>query len=302
MGMEMAGEMLIGENSVFGTRMSFQKSVLKNLLDVSEFKTYLKFIQSYKQFVKKVIFYKVKNHFTGENKMITFEEKLHSEVIEEITLAIKKAEQDSKKNDIKGFIENICKELEIKLVFPKDVVDKISTLNNANQQKFTESLQCSVKDMDKLLKTSFQERDFQSKIDCLQTKPQDVLFNRVWGCGKPCPFCEAPCEAGGGAHTEHFVSIHRPKGLGCYGFDDSKKLVTDICTSLVHSDKCFKCLDTNDQWHPYKEYKIIYLDWRIDPDPSIKASLYWKYVMTSFINWLINSGDFICQSHVDSVT
>ncbi|KAL0182021.1 hypothetical protein M9458_021396 [Cirrhinus mrigala] len=283
LGMEMAGKMVIGENSaVFGTRMSFQNSVLKNLLDESKFEKYFHFIGSYETFVKGFIFDKVREHFTAENRMIKLEEELLKDVISEITEAIEKAEQDSKKNDIKGFIENICKKLEKKLVFPKDAVDKISTLNNANQKKFTECLQCSVKDMDKSLKDSFQARLFQSKIDCLQIKPQDVLFKRVWGCGKQCPFCKAPCEAGGEAHTKHFVSIHRPQGLGRYRFVNSKKLVTDICTSLVYSDTRFKGSNTNGKWHPYKEYSTIYPDWRIDPDSSIEASAYWKYVMAKF--------------------
>ncbi|RXN21415.1 interferon-induced very large GTPase 1-like protein [Labeo rohita] len=136
--------------------------------------------------------------------------------------------------------------------------------------------------MDNSLKAGFQARLFQSKIDGLQTKPQDVMFKRVWGCWKQCPFCKAPCEAGGEDHTKHFVSIHRPKGLGRYRFDDSKKLVTDICTSSVHSDARFRCRDTNDKWHPYKEYSTIYPDWRIDPDSSIEATAYWKYVMAKF--------------------
>lgn len=149
-------------------------------------------------------------------------------------------------------------------------------------KKFTEFLLCSVKDMDESLKAGFQARDFQNKIDSLQTKPQDVLFNRVWGCGKQCPFCKAPCEAGGEAHTKHFVSVHRPVGLGRYRSNDSEKLVTDLCTSLVHSDISFKCRDTKDQWHKYKEYSKIFPDWQIDPDRSIEASAYWKYVMAEF--------------------
>ncbi|KAL0182062.1 hypothetical protein M9458_021437, partial [Cirrhinus mrigala] len=44
----------------------------------------------------------------------------------------------------------------------------------------------------------------------------------------------------------------------------------------------FKCHDTNDHWHPYKEYSKIYPDWQIDPDPSTEASAYWKYVMAQF--------------------
>ncbi|KAG1926093.1 up-regulator of cell proliferation-like [Pimephales promelas] len=283
LGMKMADKMVTGENSaIFGTRTTFQISVLKNLLDKFKFETYLHFISSYETFVKTFILDKIKKHFSEENRMFTLEENIVNEVISEIKKAIEEAGQDPKINDIKGFIENFCKKLEKKFVFPKDAVDKISTLNNANLKRFAECLQCSVMDMDKSLKVSFQAIDFQSKIYRLETKPQDVLFQRVHGCGKQCPFCKAPCEAGGDKHTKHFVSIHRPEGLGRYRFDDSKKLVTDICSSSVHGNSSFKCGDTKDQWHPYKEYSKIYPDWRIDPDPSIEASAYWKYVMAEF--------------------
>lgn len=283
LGMNMADKMVTGENSaIFGSRTTFQISVLKNLLDESKFETYLQFISSYETFVKAFIVDKIKKHFSAENRMFTLEENLVNEVISEIKQAIEEAERDPKINDIKGFIENICNKLVKRLVFSKDAVDKISTLNNANLKTFAECLQCSVMDMDESLKASFQARDFQRKIHRLQTKPQDVPFKRVHGCGKQCPFCKAPCEAGGDAHTEHFVSIHRPEGLGRYRFDESKKLKSDICSSLVYSNKNFKCRDTNDQSHPYKEYKKIYPDWRIDPDPSIEASAYWKYVMAEF--------------------
>ncbi|XDV53842.1 hypothetical protein PO909_022252 [Leuciscus waleckii] len=267
LGMKMADKMVTGENSaIFGSRTTFQISVLKNLLDESEFEKYLLFISSYEMFVKDFILDKIQKHFSAENRMYTLEENLVNEVISEIKQAIEEAERDPKINDIKGFIENICNKLVNRLVFPKDAVDKISSLNNANPKKFAECLQY-----------------FQRKIDHLQTKPQDVLFKRVHGCGKQCPFCKAPCEAGGDAHTKHFVSIHRPEGLGTYRWDDdSKKLLTDICSSLVHSNTRFKIKDTNYQSHLYKEYDKIYPDWRIDPDPSIEASAYWKYVMAEF--------------------
>lgn len=283
LGMEMADKIVTGENSaIFGTRTTFQISILKNLLVESKFETYLRFIESYETSVKAFISDKVKKHFLAENKIVKLEEELFNKVISEITQAIEEAAQDPNINDIKGFIQDICRKLQKRLVIPKDAVDKISRLNNANPKKIAECLKYSVKDMHKSMKRSCLETRFESKIDRLQIKPQDVLFRRVHGCGKQCPFCEAPCEAGAEAHTKHFVLIHRPKGLGRYRFNDSEKLVTDICTSSVHSDKCFKCHDTNDQWHPYKEYSQIYPDWRIDPDSSIEASAYWKYVMAQF--------------------
>ncbi|XP_067289739.1 up-regulator of cell proliferation-like [Pseudorasbora parva] len=283
LGMKMADKMVTGENSaIFGSRTTFQISVLKYLLDESKFETYVHFITSYEGFVKEFILDKTETHFSEENRMFKLEENLVNEVIGEIKQAIEETEKDPKMNDIKGFIESICKKLVKTLVFPKDAVDKISSLTNANPPKFAEWLQFSLMDMHTSLKTSCFETFFQSKISSLQTKPQDVLFKRVHGCGKQCPFCKAPCEAGGDAHTKHFVSIHRPEGLGHYRFDDSKKLVTDICTSLVHSNRFFKCTDTNDQWHPYKEYSKIYPDWQIDPDSSREATAYWKYVMAEF--------------------
>lgn len=109
-----------------------------------------------------------------------------------------------------------------------------------------------------------------------------MLFKRVQGCGKQCPFCRAPCEAGGEAHTKHIVLFHRPQAFGHYRFIHSKKLVTDICTSLVCSDTHFKCHDTNYKWHPYKQYSQIYPDWHIPPDFNIGATLYWKYVLAQF--------------------
>lgn len=284
LGMEMADKMVIGENSaIFATRMTFQSSILKSLLHEFEFNSYLYFIKSYETFVKRFILEKVEKHFSADDRMFKLEEKLINEVVSEITGAIAAAEQDPKKNDIKGFIQSICKKLEKRLVIPIDAVEKISTLNNANPKKIAESLQYSVKDLDKLLKERFHGKDFQSRLYYLQSKPQDVLFNRVNGCGKQCPFCKAPCEAGGEAHTKHFVSIHRPEGLGSYKWNESEALVTDICTSSVqNSNTRFKCRDTNDKWHLYKEYDKIYPDWRIDPDGSVEASTYWKYVMVEF--------------------
>ncbi|ROI65366.1 Interferon-induced very large GTPase 1 [Anabarilius grahami] len=282
MGMKMADKMMTGENSaIFGSRATLQMSVLKNLLDESKFETYLRFITSYETYVKAFILDKIKKHFSEENRMITLEEKILDAVIKEIQQEIEEAEKDSNINDIKGFIQHICTKLQNKLVIPKDAVDKISTLKNA-KKKFAEFLQCSLNDMNKSLKESFKARDFQSKMHRLQTKPQDVVFKQLQGCGKQCPFCDAPCEAGVETHRKHFVLIHRPQGIGQYRNHDSKKLVTDICTSLVHGNGNFKCHDTNDQWRPYGEYDKIYPDWRIDRDPSIDASAYWKYVMTEF--------------------
>ncbi|CAM4309344.1 unnamed protein product [Leuciscus chuanchicus] len=279
---EMAEVMLTGENAlVFGTRTAFQYSVLTNLLHEFEFKIYAHFIEQYEHYVKLYISKKVTEHFSTENRMSELEESLISVVTREIRQAITDSEQSTETNDIKKFTQSICKKLEHRLVFPKDAVDAFLSLSNVNEKPFSKMLKISVEEMDKSLKESY-KATVSSRLEKLQTKPEEVLFKRVWGCGKQCPFCNAPCEAGGVAHTKHFVSVHRPAALKAYSYLSSRKLSTDICSSSVYSESNFRCTDTKGQWHPYKKYRDIYPDWEIQPDPSIEGSAYWKYVMANF--------------------
>ncbi|KAI7793313.1 hypothetical protein IRJ41_011583 [Triplophysa rosa] len=279
LGRQMADKMLLGENSqVFGSRILFQNSVLKSLIEEFHFNRYVDFIEFYEVFVKDFILDKVVKYFSAEKRMLQLEEKLMDVVISEINQAIENTE---KNQDMKGFIQNICSKLKHRLDLPKDAVDRISSLTNVNTKNITECLKYSVNEMVTSMKARFQG-DIKRKLKDLQEEPQDVLFKRVQGCGKQCPFCKAPCEAGGEDHAKHFLSIHRPEGLGHYRDSDSGKLVTDICTSSVHSCQSFKCHETKGQWHPFSKYREIYPDWTIDPDSSIEAFVYWKYVMTQF--------------------
>ncbi|MGH0176576.1 UNVERIFIED_CONTAM: hypothetical protein FKN15_076018 [Acipenser sinensis] len=124
--------------------------------------------------------------------------------------------------------------------------------------------------------------DIKKKLDSLPFKPQDELFKRVFGCGKQCPFCMVPCEAGGKDHSEHHASVHRPQGLGMNIWLHSQHLAGELCSTDVQSDGTFCSCDTGGNNHPYKDYQKIYPDWSITPDATIEASDYWKYVLTTF--------------------
>lgn len=116
----------------------------------------------------------------------------------------------------------------------------------------------------------------------ITVQPQDELFKKVFGCGRQCPFCKVPCEAGGTGHGEHFASIHRPQGLGTYRNEETKILCHELCSTEVVSNHTFKCPETNWEPHPYKDYCAFFDDWNIQPDPSIEASVYWKYIFKEF--------------------
>ncbi|XP_047435327.1 interferon-induced very large GTPase 1-like [Mugil cephalus] len=279
LGPNIIDEMLKQEQ--FSTRMSFQYSLLLDLLSKNKFKDYLRYNRSYESFIKKRILEQIEECFSSCSATLEFEERHLQSSISSINDAIKKAKA-GKSGDMKTFVERICKELGDKLVISQDALGAFMILNNANQEQFADWLIVSVKDMAEALREKFEKSNIKTKLQHLHVQPQNELFITVIGCGKQCPFCGAPCDAGGRDHTKHFTSLHRPQGLEIHKWDQSKKLITDICSSLVKSDTYFRCSATNNEWHPYKHYHEIFPGWDIRPDVSLQASDYWKYVMTKY--------------------
>ncbi|KAK5893732.1 hypothetical protein CgunFtcFv8_006575 [Champsocephalus gunnari] len=277
LGPDIIGEMRTSEE--FSTRTSFQYSVLLDLLSKDDFKKYQSFISSYEKYVKKWIFNKIVRHFP--NGSTTFEEQHLQSCVNSINNAIQKAKTE-KCDNLKSFVEVVCQKLVDKLVISQDALGAFMILNNADQEQFARWLTECVTEMAQPLREKFKITDIQTKLQSLHVNPQNELFNTLIGCGKQCPFCKAPCEAGGTAHTEHFTSLHRPQALGTYRWSDTEKLCIDICSSLVNSDISFLCIEREDQPHPYKRYREIYPDWKIPPDASLQASDYWKYVLAKF--------------------
>uniref|UniRef100_A0A3Q1EX60 VLIG-type G domain-containing protein n=1 Tax=Acanthochromis polyacanthus TaxID=80966 RepID=A0A3Q1EX60_9TELE len=279
LGPNIIDEMLTCEE--FSTRMSFQYSLLKDLLSKKNHKDYLRYSSSYESYVKERIHQQIKERFSSSSATFEFEDRHLQSSISSINDAIKKAKTGNSDN-LKKFVEDICKELGDKLVISQDALGAFMILNKADPEPFAHWLTESVKDMKETLREKFKKTAFAEKLKHVHMKPQNELFTRVIGCGKQCPFCKVPCDAGGNKHTQHFASLHRPQGLGTWRWTSTNKLTTDICSSLVDSDKRFRCDAANNKSHPYKSYRDIYPDWDICPDVSLQASDYWKYVMATY--------------------
>ncbi|XP_035986123.1 up-regulator of cell proliferation-like [Fundulus heteroclitus] len=279
LGLDIVDKMLTREE--FSTRMSFQCYILLDLISKSDFDIFQRYICSYESYVKSWISDRIKETFSSESALCEFEDRHLQSCINRINAAIKNAKAE-KTDSLKTFAENICKELGDKLVISQDALNAFMVLNKADQDRFADCLNKCVMEMAEALRKKFKDITFEEKLTHLRVKPQNELFNRVVGCGKQCPFCKIPCDAGGEDHKEHFAALHRPKGLGMYRWDGSNKLTTDLCSSAVISDTCFSCSATNSKWHPYKDYRKIYPDWKIQPDVSLEASDYWKYVMKKY--------------------
>ncbi|XP_073331726.1 up-regulator of cell proliferation-like [Pagrus major] len=278
------GPDIIGEMKTkfeFSTRMFFQYSILLDLLSKQDFKKYQSYICSYEEYANKWVLDCILKHFSNGSPMFDFEDQHLQSRITSINIAINKAKTE-KSGNLKTFVENVCQELGDKLVISQDALGAFMILNNADQEQFAYWLTECVKDMEQALRKKFKETNIQMKLKSLHVNPQNELFSEMIGCGKQCPFCKAPCEAGGKEHTEHQTSLHRPKGLGRFRWDGTENLVIDICSSSVVSDTRFQCAATNGEWHPYKDYTKIFPDWKIAPDASLQASDYWKYVLAKF--------------------
>ncbi|XP_064175992.1 interferon-induced very large GTPase 1-like [Anguilla rostrata] len=293
LGPDLVDEMLTGKKAIdFSTRTFFQFSVLNELLSDDDFKNFENYISNYDTFVQDWIFKLMVKQLSKGDGLRTIEMKHLRAILERILEAIKKAEKkaseratvrdEEEDQNIRHFIQDICTDLQ-ELVIPKDPLDVVLVLNTAKPVDFSQCLKVLVEEMEQSFTAEFQEDgDLITRLTSLPFQPQKELFNRVFGCGKQCPFCKSPCEAGGKDHTEHFASIHRPKGIGRYRFQDSRKLVCDICSTSVASEAMFMSRETEGKYHPYKDYQSIYSDWRIQPDTSIQASDYWKYVFNKF--------------------
>ncbi|XP_020327988.2 interferon-induced very large GTPase 1 [Oncorhynchus kisutch] len=289
-GPDVVDEVVTGEGSEdYSTRTAFQFSILKELLTDENYEKYSEYIHVYKTFVKQWLFDQIVKQLSKESRLQKMENKHLSNIVRKITDNISTVSKAaSTVNNIKTFIGIICNMLGEDLAFPKDALDSIMILNTstANTEQFAKYLKEFVREMEKSLASVYDRktdlRYITKRLRLLPFKPQDKMFTSLFGCGEVCPFCKAPCEAGGKEHTKHFTSIHRPKGLSGWVNKQSNVLLTNICSSSVIGNGLFINGLTGDDGHPYKKYQTYYPDWIITGDTSIEASDYWKYVMAIF--------------------
>ena len=130
-----------------------------------------------------------------------------------------------------------------------------------------------------------------SQITKWRTSPHLILCNSVVGCTAQCPFCGEQCELTDPNHAacgkDHFINIHRPQCLRKYTWDNSKKLILDVCSYSVESDNMFNNADTNYEWLPYKDYRNLYKNWCISNESPTEAPKYWQWFISHYLKDII---------------
>ena len=156
-----------------------------------------------------------------------------------------------------------------------------------NGKVFTDEVVKGLDSVQSTLKDEL-ERLTSAVMNDLGKKPYDILFDEVAGCTETCPFCKEQCELHMKNHCKdvqtkvQHTTMHRPECLGGFKWHGTGKMVLDVCTSLVGSDYKFSTKATKGEWKPFKKYTDYYPDWQINADPSLEASLYWKWLIGNF--------------------
>ncbi|KAM9465892.1 up-regulator of cell proliferation-like isoform 1-T2 [Clarias gariepinus] len=288
-GPDIVDAVLLNNRTEYSSRVLFQYTILKELLEKSNFNDFEKYILRYNVYVKDWIY----NHIVQCLSKDTSLQSLKMKKLEIIMNTIMKAMEDSKVDNgsplpnnaagTKRLIQNFCQSMSRAIPISMNTVEGVLFQNTSCCAPFTKSLYECINDMKRqLTEEIFMSTDIKETLSNVYVKPQNELFKRVFGCGRKCPFCKTPCEAGGKSHTVHHAGLHRPKGLGGFVYSGNNTLCEEICTSSVHSKGTFRSYETNFQPHPFTDYKNYYPDWQIAPDNSARASDYWKYVLVTF--------------------
>nr|XP_046253555.1 up-regulator of cell proliferation [Scatophagus argus]XP_046253566.1 up-regulator of cell proliferation [Scatophagus argus] len=291
LGTEIVHEMLTSFRSAdYSSRHQFQYNIQEELMQKDNFDSFVKYICSYEIYVKDWIFQQILKAMYKDQTLNKLKKKILQAIMKKIRDAFEQASKgeegdllpdnkDSITELIKNTRKHLIKDISISEEAEKTALFKIQSTFHPFRKSLTESLR---EEEEQLQEEFLKSGGITEMLNKLPNKPQDELFKQMFGCGRQCPFCKAPCEAGGKEHKQHHACLHRPQALGSCRYEYTEKLVETLCTTSVHSESRFRNSDTKHEWHPYKEYRTYYPDWDIPPDPSMEASDYWKYVLVKY--------------------
>ena len=187
---------------------------------------------------------------------------------------------------LERFHEDVKKTIAVDLLEITDIVGVESILNLTF---FTRQLiKCLQDEAETILAEYSNVNSMVSKLMDSERSPHNVMYNSLIGCKEQCPFCKEQCELTDENHLDsgkpHYTEIHRPQCLGRYTYLENKKLVLDLCTKNVNPEGnyTFRNADTNNKFHPYKDYKKLYPNWLISTESPQAGPKYWEWFIATY--------------------
>ncbi|TRY86683.1 hypothetical protein DNTS_025800 [Danionella cerebrum] len=270
---------------IYSSPKKFHYSLLKEMLLKDSFENFHEYLQSHEAYSKKCIDNFITAHFSGSVMVEDRREQRMHQIFEWVKWCINEVSESTNgaQTNVRVLLEKISFSLESqgKVIVPTQILKQplfdISTL----PELFLGSLQESVSELSSSISQDFMENDDVIEVpDDLPFKLKDMLYERVKGCKKQCPFCKAPCDMEEKEHQMHEAVVHRPKGLVCYTDANSTTLSHTSCSADITGQSQFQNKHTGGKSLPFKEYQSIYPDWSIHPENprNIGAAAYWRYV------------------------
>ena len=288
---------IVANNPCLKTKQALIKKILIDLgeqVQVTDcLNDYYVYLQdpdrSIKHWIKRFTFEHCEEKGPDNQTKLVFLARLHLETL--VTFIAKcvqeverKYHQPNETLELKTWLKDLCTSLEGQLQLDFDVFDTLTREVEAlsDIESFTEEVQ---RGLTKLHLDLCGTTDTYSTCDLEKwiNGPDTILYDQLCGCPESCPFCGEQCELLMPGHqVEHNIKFHRPNCLIGYRNVRTKVLTSDICTTLVGSERSFRNKDTDGLFHPYKEYTNLYPKWEIIHDKSMEASSYWKWFLGNY--------------------
>ena len=310
-------------SSNFKKKNYFRVLVMKDLAAANDFELYKIYLRNITVSLKYWSKIYVKQHCelknsNGNTKLYELAEENLNEIVAGITNVIKDtsnfsesidiidttstisdedlnaAEDPSQHSDIKQWLESFHeKAKKVIAVDLQEIMVMVGVKSIHNPNFFTTQLLKNLKKESESVLSEFKNTNASiAKLTTDSTSsPHLVLYNSLIGCKEQCPFCKEQCELTDENHIQskkpHYTEIHRPRCLGGYTYTKDNKLVFEICTKAIKNDSEFKNADTENQYHPYKEYKKIYPDWLISTESPLTGPKYWEWFIATYNSELV---------------
>ncbi|KAI4885869.1 hypothetical protein NFI96_009843 [Prochilodus magdalenae] len=274
---------------VYASPKNFHYHLLKELLTEDSFEKFFEYLKDSEIFCRKKVEEIILQRLSGSTMIEDQRFQRMQEICQRMEGAIDLSSEQSSgvQSNARLLLERVCVILEN----PRDVTVPTDFLEGPlfeitpQREHFFTYLKESVAKLSGSLAQMFSENENVIEVSQdLSYKLQKLVFDRMKGCDKQCPFCKSPCDLGGTEHTVHEALVHRPKGLVCYTDAGSTSLSYLTCSAEMAGENKFQNKHTNGQTRSYKDYQSIYPDWNIPPETPDKGDTgkYWKFVFMRY--------------------
>ena len=282
-------------NGNFNSKPGFKVQILTDLAKYENFQAYKEFLTNSNISYKKWATRYVKSLRESENS--PFKELVVHELNQllfTVTEAVERTNLSNSTKWLKNFCIAVDGVIEVKLHdWIKDIKGVSNNQDTMNHFKTNLIKELNSTDCHECMLKKINEESM-AICDAAGSLLYDSVINKT--CTAQCPFCYEQCDIINSGHLHqkepklHYVQVHRPQCVGRVLWHRKKKLVLDVCSSLVDSKNYLVLLNkdpTGNMKIPYKDYQQEYPEWNIPGETIADPPMYWMWFVSRFYKDLV---------------